>query len=498
VTHTDFPTHSPLLTDLYELTMLQAYFLQDMQETAVFSLFSRKLPAKRNYLVACGLQPVLEYLEGLGFSGEDVEYLRSLGMFRESFLEWLRSFRFSGDVHAVPEGTVVFPDEPILEVEAPIGEAQLLETLILNRIHYATLTATKAARVVTAAAGKNVVDFGFRRIHGLEAGVQAARAFAVAGVSATSNVYAGSVLGLPVTGTMAHSYIQAHGEEMEAFRNFAAVYPSTILLVDTYDTLEGVRRVIRLAREMGDDFAIQGVRVDSDDLHNTTRHVRSMLDEAGLTGVKIVVSGGMDEEGIADLVSGGAPIDGFGVGTKMGVSDDAPYLDLVYKLTEYAGEGRLKSSPGKKTLPGRKQVFRGRQDGIFSWDIVCPREEEHPGTPLLHMVMERGRILDSAKEDLATIQARCREQLKHLPAEILSIFPARTVYPVSVSHSLQTEQQRLLEKYGHGSGLWVHYSMFTVPNSPLRIQPEYLNAERNRIGQAVEKFQVQGAKKAQA
>jgi len=450
VTHTDFPLHSPLLTDLYELTMLQAYYLQDMQERAVFSLFSRKLPTKRNYLLACGLQPVLEYLEGLVFSGDDITYLRSLGMFREPFLEWLRSFRFSGDVYAVPEGTVIFPDEPILEVEAPIGEAQLLETLLLNRIHYATLAASKAARVVTAAGGKNIVDFGFRRIHGLEAGVQAARSFAVAGVGATSNVYAGSIFGLPVTGTMAHSYIQAHGEEMDAFRNFAEVYPSTILLVDTYDPLEGVRRVIRLAEELGDDFAIQGVRVDSDDLHNTTRDVRRLLDEAGLDWVKIVVSGGMDEEEIADLVGGGAPIDGFGVGTKMGVSDDAPYLDLVYKLTEYAGEGRMKSSPGKKTLPGRKQVFRNQKDEIYSGDIICPREEKHPGKPLLHMVMEQGRTLDSAREDLETIQARCRNELKHLPAEILSITPAETPYPVTVSQSLQAEQQRLLEKYGSG------------------------------------------------
>ncbi|MCF8030792.1 MAG: nicotinate phosphoribosyltransferase, partial [Desulfohalobiaceae bacterium] len=322
VTYSDFPTHSPLLTDLYELTMLQAYYLQGMQERAVFSLFSRKLPSRRNYLVACGLQPVLEYLEGLSFSEEEITYLRSLGMFRESFLEWLCSFRFSGDVYAVPEGTAVFPDEPLLEVEAPIGEAQLLETLLLNRIHYSTLAATKAARVVTAAAGRKVIDFGFRRIHGLEAGVQAARSFAVAGVSATSNVYAGYLLGLPVSGTMAHSYIQAHNREMDAFRNFAAVYPFTILLVDTYDTLEGVGNVIRLAKELGEDFAIQGVRVDSNNLHHTTRQVRHMLDEAGLAGVQVVVSGGLDEEEIADLTSDGAPIDGFGVGTKMGVSDD--------------------------------------------------------------------------------------------------------------------------------------------------------------------------------
>jgi nicotinate phosphoribosyltransferase len=247
---------------------------------------------------------------------------------------------------------------------------------------------------------------------------------------------------------MAHSYIQAHEEEMEAFRNFAAVYPHTILLVDTYDTLEGVRRVIRLAEELGENFAIQGVRVDSDDLHNTTRQVRQMLDEAGLAGVKIVVSGGLDEDEIADLVHGRAAIDGFGVGTKMGVSDDAPYLDLVYKLTEYAGEGRLKSSPGKKTLPGRKQVFRSLENGVYSGDIVCPREEENPGSPLLRKVMNRGRILDSAKEDLATIRARCDEEMKCLPGEILSIVPAKKPYPVSVSRSLQNRQQRLLELHG--------------------------------------------------
>ncbi|MCF8031057.1 MAG: nicotinate phosphoribosyltransferase, partial [Desulfohalobiaceae bacterium] len=261
-------------------------------------------------------------------------------------------------------------------------------------------------------------------------------------------VYAGYLLGLPVSGTMAHSYIQAHNREIDAFRNFAAVYPFTILLVDTYDTLEGVGNVIRLAKELGEDFAIQGVRVDSNDLHNTTRQVRHMLDEAGLAGVQVVVSGGLDEEEIADLTSDGAPIDGFGVGTKMGVSDDAPYLDLVYKLTEYAGEGRLKSSPGKKTLPGRKQVFRSRENGMYSGDTVCPREEEHPGWPLLRQVMDRGRILDSAREELATIQARCREELKRLPGEIRSIAPANDPYPVTVSRSLQNRQQRLLEMHG--------------------------------------------------
>lgn len=441
------PPHSPLLTDLYELTMLQAYFLQGMQDRAVFSLFSRKLPSRRNYLVACGLEPVLEYLQELRFSGEDIDYLRSLSMFRESFLDWLRGFRFSGDVYAVPEGTVVFPNEPILEVEAPIGEAQLLETLLLNRIHFCTLAASKAARVTTAARGRRVIDFGFRRMHGLDAGVQAARSFAIAGVAATSNVYAGSVLGIPVTGTMAHSYIQAHGNEMQAFRNFASIYPQTVLLIDTYDILEGVRNVIRLSRELGEEFAIQGVRVDSNDLHRTTRKIRSMLDEAGLEHLRIVVSGSMDEEGIAELVSGGAPVDGFGVGTRMGVSNDSPYLDLVYKLTEYAGKGRLKSSPGKSTLPGKKQVYRERKGGVYSGDIICHRDEEYPGIPLLQKVMDDGRILDSARENLETIKSRCNLELQLLPEKIRALEPANQPYPVSVSPGLEKEQQRLLSEH---------------------------------------------------
>jgi len=291
------------------------------------------------------------------------------------------------------------------------------------------------------------VDFGFRRMHGLDAGTKAARAFAVAGVGATSNVYAGFSYGLPVTGTMAHSYIQAHVDEMEAFRSFSSVYPETILLVDTYDTLEGVRKVIRLAEELGSEFRVRGLRIDSNHLVETASQVRRMLDAAGLYQIKIFASGGLDEYVIEELARNKAPIDGFGVGTNMGVSKDAPYLDIVYKLTEYDGEGRLKTSPGKTTLPGKKQVVRREENGRYVEDTICERSESFPGQPLLCKVMESGKRTEAGREDLASIQERCRAELDKLPDRLLRLEPAEDGYPVRISEALQRDQQRLIEHY---------------------------------------------------
>jgi nicotinate phosphoribosyltransferase len=331
------PLRSADFTDLYELTMDRAYAAEGMDQTAVFELFFRELPPGRNFLVAAGLEDVLDALESLGITADDLEYLRGLGLFPEAFLEQLRGFRFVGEVWAMPEGTVVFPHEPLVQVVAPILEAQLIETLVLNQVHFQSLIASKAARVVAAAAGRDVIEFGSRRAHGAEAALKVARASYLAGAAGTSNVLAGKLYGIPVSGTMAHSYIQAHDDEAAAFAAFADVYPETTLLVDTYDTLAGVRRVIGLARRLGDRFRVRAVRLDSGDLGTLARQARQMLDAAGLSSVRIFASGGLDEYEVAELVAAGAPIDAFGVGTKMAVSEDAPSLDMAYKLVEYAG-----------------------------------------------------------------------------------------------------------------------------------------------------------------
>jgi nicotinate phosphoribosyltransferase len=359
-----------LLTDLYQLTMMQAYWREGMEEPAVFTMFVRRLPESRNYLLACGLTDALDYLERVRFTDEAIDYLGSLPYFTPEFLRWLSDFRFTGDAYAVPEGTPVFANEPILEIVAPIAEAQLAETFLMNQIHFQTVVASKASRVVTAAAGRPVVDFGLRRMHGADAGLKSARAFHIAGVAATSNVLAGQVFGTPVAGTMAHSYIQAHDRELDAFRAFVRLYPDTILLVDTYDTLDGVRNVIEVARELGEEFRVHGIRLDSGDLHDLAVRSREMLNTAGLDRLEIFASSGLDEFEIAELLRRGAPIDGFGVGTGMGVSEDAPALDIVYKLAEYGGRGRLKMSPDKPILPGRKQVYRVEERGRAVRDVI--------------------------------------------------------------------------------------------------------------------------------
>jgi nicotinate phosphoribosyltransferase len=398
-----------LFTDLYELTMLQAYLEEGMRDWAVFGLFVRRLPARRNFLLACGLDTVLHYLETLRFTEDDLAYLHSLGLFSDRFLSWLRAFRFTGEVRAAPEGAPLFADEPILEVAAPLPEAQLVETFIMNQVHLQTLLATKAWRVVTAAGGRPVVDFGARRIHGLDAALKGARAFSIGGVASTSNVLAGRRYGLPVAGTMAHSYVQAHDDEAEAFAAFARLYPDTVILVDTYDTLEAVRKVVALARSAGGAFEIKAIRLDSGDLLALSRGARALLDEAGLRHVGIFASGGLDEDRIAALVAADAPIDGFGVGTSMGVSSDVPDLDIAYKLCEYAGKGRLKLSTGKPVLPGRKQVFRLSEHGCDVGDVIARAEERLEGRPLLVPVMRDGERLAAGRIDLAAARACAHE-----------------------------------------------------------------------------------------
>lgn len=430
-----------LATDLYQLTMAQAYWHEGMHQTAVFDLFVRELPANRRYLIAAGLEHALDALEAFRFSDGDLQYLETLGLFRRGFLDYLGDLRFRGEVFALPEGTPVFPNEPLLEVVAPLPEAQLVETSLINQLHLPTLVATKTALLVRAAAGRPVVDFGLRRAHGIEAGVKAARAAFMAGAASSSNVLAGRSYGLPVSGTMAHSYVLAHDDELEAFRRFAALYPETVLLVDTYDTPAGVDKVVRLARELGDDFRVRAIRIDSGDLDALAREARAILDRAGLQRVTIFASGDLDERRIAGLVAGGTPVDGFGVGTHLVVSADAPFLNCAYKLVEYAGEARMKLSSGKATLPGRKQVYR-LGDGRFDGDVIARYGEEHEGEPLLQGVMQGGEPVVTTPS-LQQARDYCLGQIDRLPREVQD---GTGDYPVARSEALERATRDLVQR----------------------------------------------------
>jgi nicotinate phosphoribosyltransferase len=445
---TDQPaTASALVVDLYELTMMQAYHLGGIDGRATFDLFVRRLPEHRDFLLVAGLATVLDHLEELRFTAADLEYLASLGQFRDEFLGKLEDFRFSGDVVAMPEGSIAFAGEPILQVTAPIIEAQLLETVIMNFIHLQTLIASKAARVVLAAQGRGLVDFGLRRTHGTESGLYGARASHIAGFAATSNVEAGKRFGIPVTGTMAHSYVQALGDETAAFRDFAKAYPETVLLVDTYDTLRGVDRLIALAEKLGGEFRVRAIRLDSGDLAQLAAEARSRLDAAGLGRVQIFASGNLDETGVQKLVQGGAPIDGFGIGTRLGTSQDAPNLDIVYKLAQLDDRPLLKLSTDKGTLPGIKQVWREEdRDGIVIGDTLGLAEEDLPGRPLLVPVMEEGRRLAAGDHDLHAARERAADELRRLPEAMRGLEKGIEPYPVTVSEGLQALRDDLAAK----------------------------------------------------
>jgi nicotinate phosphoribosyltransferase len=436
-----------LLTDLYEFTMVDAYLDEDLHDEAVFSLFVRRLPSRRNFLLACGLEDALLYLETLRFTPEQIDYLASLHLFSDRLLRYLERFRFSGEVCAVPEGTPVFGEEPILEVVAPLPEAQLVETYLLNQIHLQTLAASKTVRVVTAAAGRSVMEFGLRRTHGIDAGLKVARAAYIAGVEATSNMLAGQRYRLPVAGTMAHSFVQAHDDELEAFRTFARCFPDTTLLVDTYDTLRGVQHVIRLARELGEGFHVRAVRLDSGDLLALSRAARQMLDDAGLQRVKIIASGNLDEEVLVRLLSQKAPIDSFGVGTALGVSSDAPCLDIVYKLVAYAGKDRIKLSTSKVLYPGRKQVFREEEEGVARRDVLARHGEQLKGLPLLRPVMRDGKRVEGTSPSLSEIREYTRHQLERLAPELRRLEPASPPYRVEASPVLAWTREQLTEAW---------------------------------------------------
>jgi nicotinate phosphoribosyltransferase len=435
---TDFdPARSPLLTDLYQLNMMQAYRDRGMNADAVFEFFVRKLPPNRGFLVAAGLEQALTFLENLRFTLAELEWLRASGRFDGRFLDELAVLRFTGDAHAMPEGRVFFPNEPILRVTAPLPVAQLVETRLVNLLNFQTLIASKAARMVLQGPRCRLIDFGLRRAHGAEAGLLSARAAYIAGFAGSATVLAEREFEIPAYGTMAHSFVQAHDDETEAFKAFAVSRPKNLmLLIDTYDTVAGARKVAALVpwlRERGIELA--GVRLDSGDLHALSRAVRRCLDDAGLGNVAIFASGGIDEYAMARLAAGGAPIDGYGIGTALTTSDDAPALDCAYKLQEYAGVARRKLSAGKATWPGRKQVFRRRTDGAMAGDTLGLEGDAPEGEPLIVKVMESGRRL-SPPESLDACRRRCAADLATLPADLAALEP-RGVYPVAISPSLR-------------------------------------------------------------
>ncbi len=437
------PQSSPLLTDLYQLMMLQSYLEHGMEDTAVFELFVRKLPPERNFMVAAGLEQVLDFLENLKFSPKELIWLAS--RFPPAVIAYLKRFRFNGDVHAMAEGTVFFPNQPILRITATLPQAQLVESRVMNLLHFETLIASKAARSVLVAPDKLLVDFGMRRAHGAEAALLAARASYLAGFSGSATVLAGTLYDIPLFGTMAHSYIQAHADETIAFEHFARSHPdNVILLIDTYDTEAAAAKVVTLARKLqADGISVKGVRLDSGDLAAHARQVRQILDAGGLQQATIFASGNLDEYRLHALLSSAAPIDGFGVGTALDISSDAPSLDCAYKLQEYAGKPRRKRSEGKATWPGRKQVYRSYSaDGCLADDVVALAENDpQAGQALLQPVMQAGRRIP-ANNTLHQMRQQTLAGYARLPQTMTTLDTA-PAYPVTISAALQALARQL-------------------------------------------------------
>jgi nicotinate phosphoribosyltransferase len=431
-----------LFTDYYELTMCASYFDNKNFEPATFDLFIRRLPENRSYFLFAGLEEALLYLQNIKFTDEPLSYLNKQG-FRQDFLDYLRDFKFTGDVWAVPEGTVAFPNEPLIRVTAPIIEAQLVETFLLNTINLQTMIATKASRVVHAAKCKSVIEFGLRREQGIDAGMKVARSSYIAGCQGTSNVLAGMVFDIPVFGTMAHSFIMSYPKEIDAFRAFAKTFPNkSTFLVDTYDDIAGTEKAVTIAKELeANGFKLGGIRLDSGDLAETSKKIRKILDKNNLNYVKIFVSGDLDEYKITQLLNEGAKIDSFGVGTKMGTSADRPYLDVIYKLCEtMSPDGSfsaiMKLSKDKLTLPGRKQVYRFQDtDRVFRKDIIALVDEKVGGEPLLVKVIEKGK-LNYSQPSLKEIRAKASDSLSKLPEEFKTLTNA-PLFPVELSKKLQ-------------------------------------------------------------
>ncbi len=431
------PATSPLLTDLYELNMIQAYLDRGENKEAAFEFFVRRLPARREFLLAAGLDTLLDYLETLRFSPEDIAWLASTGRFKKNLLDYLAAFRFTGDVHAMPEGTVFFPHEPIVRITAPLVQAQLVESRLINVMHFQSMIASKAARMVLAADGKTVVDFGLRSAHGAEAGLLASRASYIAGFAGAANVLAGKLFGIPIFGTMAHSFVQVHDDEAAAFENYARARPEGVtLLLDTYDTEAAARKVVALApRLAADGIVVRAVRIDSGDLIAMAKSVRRILDGGGLSAVTIFVSGGVNEDVLAKIRAAGAPIDGYGIGANLTSSQDAPTLDCAYKLQDYAGAPRRKRSEGKATWPGRKQVWRSYgADGRMKSDVLSVETDKQAGESLIEPAMRGGKRL-APQPSLADIRTRAARDLARLPEPLRQLTP-NSAYDVKVADAL--------------------------------------------------------------
>lgn len=435
-----------LFTDLYQLTMAQAYFRSGQVGDAAFDLFFRRFPPNRAYCVFAGLEAAVEYAAGFGFTDADLAALDAMGVFAPDFLEYLGDLRFTGTIRAMREGEVFFPNEPVLEVSGPIIECQLLETWLLNRVGVESLLATKAARVMDAAGGRDVFDFGARRAHGRDAAMSMARASFIAGFGGTSNVEAARRFGIPAVGTMAHSFITSFGDERAAFRAYADSFPdSSVFLVDTYDTIGGVRNAVSVARGMraAGGGELRAIRLDSGDLAALAVRARRILDDAGFPEVRIIASGGLDEYSIESLIRQDAPIDGFGVGTRAITSADAPYADFVYKLVEYEGEPKMKLSEGKASLPRRKQVYRRfAADGTMLGVLIAAADGEPPSpdslgewTPLLENVVKNGEATAAARPGLDAIRAFHAERMSRLPRDLRGGRPAGG-YGVEVADGL--------------------------------------------------------------
>ncbi len=438
--------NAPAFVDLYELTMAASYFAHGMNEPATFELSVRQLPPNRGFLVACGLEDAVAYLYCFAFGDDAIDYLRSLGTFDSAFLDALARLRFTGDVWAAPEGETVFAQEPFLRVTAPLIEAQLVETFLLNAVGFQTMIATKAARIALACGDRTFVDFSGRRDHGADAALKVARASFVGGASATSNVLAGQLYGLEVSGTMAHSYVLAFPDEADAFRAYARDFPEgAVLLIDTYDTIEGARRAAAVANELrAEGVAIRGARLDSGDLAPLARAVRDVLDAEGCADLRIFASSDLDEYRIADLLAQGAPIDAFGVGTRLGTSADAPSLGAVYKLVDGARGPVMKHSPDKVSLPGIKQVYREERGGVsFADTIALAGEPGVAGRPLLEPVMASGERL-APPEPLAALRDRRAAAVARLPRPVRAFDAPADTYPVRFSPGLAS----LIEELG--------------------------------------------------
>lgn len=446
-------TESFLLTDLYQLAMMEAYLANGQTDTAVFEFFVRKLPDRHGFFLAAGLEQVLAFLEDLHVPEDDLAWLRESGRFGTAFLDHLAGFRFTGDVEAMPEGTAFFPDAPILRITAPLPEAQYVETRIINILHYQSLVASKAARMRLAAGGARLIDFGLRRAHGAEAGLFAARAAYIGGFDGTATVAAARRYGVPVYGTMAHSFVQAQDTEDAAFTRFAHARPEgLVLLIDTYDTEAAARQVTALApRLRAEGIEVQAVRLDSGDLGALATSVRAILDGAGETEIGIIASGGLDEDRIAGLVAAGAPIDGYGVGSSLTTCSDAPVLDCAYKLQEYAGLARRKLSAGKSTWPGRKQVWRSHDPaGTMAGDVLSTAEDWQPGAPLLRPVM-RGGTRCAPAEDLGAIRHRAAAEMDRLPARLRRM-DAPADYTVEVATPLRDLAEAVIHRMEAAEG----------------------------------------------